>query len=864
MQKSNSLKRLVQVQLLLFFITIQAQQNCDFSFRTCLGGQSGTDTIYVPLSVIAMSSTVKACEGDDVGEGVWDTSAPPSIVFVIDNSGSMTNSPGNDVMGARFVVTRDLLDTIYSSVPNAEVGVVVFREKLYLDNSNNSIFVPLPGRGNQSYLPLIRLNSMIGAQTGIQAIGSILATDTLRSGRRTYVDLIYRPAFTTTGYTNINSAFDAAREALKSAKNPKDRQFVIFLSDGLPNPANDTSMQGGRNGYDFVNGTNMPTTFTVYLSEAESRTPDTLIKMTDNIRNNGYSATNSKSNIWTISSNYDDLMSLLLENILKPILTVTSGNARSVVVNRMISQTKTDSGFVFQERFPLNKDTTSFHVEISLRKTNTVTGEINDTLEKRDFVVVRRNGQQSPDLYLSCWDKPQLGLYHNGKQVYAVSEAMADLEIRFVSGDQVFDAVSVDVTHTSGIVKDIETIALEKSDSVWAKHFQREINENPDPGDLRLQHLGQDSIVVIFRNPELPLDSIRLALPFVSNKAILLTGASYFDINADGYIDSIAITGSVDQLSVDDPDILREFIKLPQFRKFVVESISNHISYLSLKVQEKREGDPITNLTRDDVIEIENGVITGDVNIVAAHIYPDDKVAPVILSAQALINTDGMDSLRVTFSEVIAENVSRNPYKFRKANSIYDVTVDPTGEIWQNIYTVLIRSVQDNMTIDPSDSAWINVTAEIHDMNGNTQRNPNNRRVLVSAEQIPYSLTVRAQNNPFIPHKNTIPDAVKQAYIKNNVTLPDDGLLIVVSPDRVIKNNVKLTGTLSVYDVVKNPIIINEPMVFDGTRQRLFLVWNGKNSNGRDVATGTYLAIAKLKDDQGFNATQILRLGVKR
>ena len=47
-------------------------------------------------------------------------------------------------------------------------------------------------------------------------------------------------------------------------------------------------------------------------------------------------------------------------------------------------------------------------------------------------------------------------------------------------------------------------------------------------------------------------------------------------------------------------------------------------------------------------------------------------------------------------------------------------------------------------------------------------------------------------------------------------------------------------------------------------QRRLYYIWDGKNLNGRDFATGTYVAVMKIEDDQGFKETSTVLLGVKR
>ena len=244
----------------VFYIcsAVHAGEVCEFTFTDC--PQSfNNDTIVVPAEVVAMSAIITACS-TSISSSSTGSSLPPSIMFVIDHSGSMTGSSttdGNDEMGSRFTVTRAIIDTLYKRQPNAEVGVVVFREHLYFDTTTDEYFTTyfktLPKvydkEPNQAYLQMLTLNRTYGTKKGIDILKDVLKTDTVKSPT-TYVDLTYKPLIDNNTGTNINIGLIAAKEAMKSAANPSDRQFVLFFSDGEPNG----SAQAGLPINDFTSG----------------------------------------------------------------------------------------------------------------------------------------------------------------------------------------------------------------------------------------------------------------------------------------------------------------------------------------------------------------------------------------------------------------------------------------------------------------------------------------------------------------------------------------------------------------------------------------------------------------------------------
>jgi len=223
----------------------QAADICEISFTGCPENFNG-QTINVPLDAVALSARIRAC----LYSRMVDTSVAggaPAIMFVIDNSGSMSGlgSAPNDQMGSRFTVTLALLDEIYRAAPDAQVGVAIFQNMLIFDNRDDPYFTALPGNvdGNsyQSYIPLTQLNdTLAGSILGIDKLKQLLAIDTLRGplyngSTGDYVALEYQATNTQLDlYTNINVGFDAARHAFSSTSIARDRRFVIFLSDGDP------------------------------------------------------------------------------------------------------------------------------------------------------------------------------------------------------------------------------------------------------------------------------------------------------------------------------------------------------------------------------------------------------------------------------------------------------------------------------------------------------------------------------------------------------------------------------------------------------------------------------------------------------
>ncbi len=872
--KMGFASRLFPVIVLLSMVAVAQEENCELVFESCPENFSG-DTITVPSSVIALSTHIRACDFTDIIEGVVDSSAPPSIVFIIDHSHSMTGLgrtrtfPGNDADGARFEVTKDLVDTVYSRYPGAEVGLVVFREMLYFDHRNNDLLEHLPEYdGDQSYLPLLKLDQRAkGNQLGVQAVKSLLATrrelgqhisknsrgalDTLDFE---FTDLVYEPDFNTIGNTNINVAFDAAKAALARASNPPERQFIIFLSDGEPYPEEDNS-------YDFMKGEGVPTTYTVYLHNTEDEVPSSLSEMTQNVRDNGYSTSNSHSDIWLLGqTDYTSLMSLLMNNIIRPMLTMISGTPNRMTVDKRIFSTEQDeSGFAFNKRFPLESDITELGIDIVYNITNTRTGEKKDTTTESVLYVKRGDESSAPDGFsIFCWAKPGLSVEFEGSPVNVVRENMDRLDVLFDPGEDFFEHVQVEISNVKGEKLDLEKLDLDqRGDGTWTGSFAREIQTSPSIGDRRLQHRLVDSIIVVFRNPDLPLDTLRVSLPFNVSKSVTVQSASYHDADADGFIDSIFLAMD-NPISSDDLEEFASLVTLPLHRVFRIDSLKTVPGGIAYLVREQGGAEPRTFTTSDDKLVVREAVLPNGGFILGTTVPILDKVAPVIISAYLRIDGSATDSLVVSFSEPMLPVSEERPFLFSSDSGQYVAVLSPgSGKEDQGTFAVI--GLENAEHILPGDSIWINFASDVADVKNNLQDNPKNRKVSISVKQLPYSLRAKAVNNPFNPAKASVPEFIRRLGVSET-----KGMVVVAEPEKVLRSHIRLKGTASVYDVVKNPIVQNIPMAYDDATKKLYFVWNGRNSSGRLVATGTYQAVLKIRDNQDFKEIKTVRIGVRR
>jgi hypothetical protein len=152
---------------LLLVGALQAAQVCDLTLTACPKALPA-GTLTVPMDVISLDARVPVCQES----GVITSQVQPSIVFIIDNSGSMSmgdydDDQETDPTEARFSVVASLLEEINAAHPGTEVGLVAFSRRLQFDHRDNAFFktaFPTDTSQHDSYAPLTALNKVSGKQ----------------------------------------------------------------------------------------------------------------------------------------------------------------------------------------------------------------------------------------------------------------------------------------------------------------------------------------------------------------------------------------------------------------------------------------------------------------------------------------------------------------------------------------------------------------------------------------------------------------------------------------------------------------------------------------------------------------------------
>lgn len=432
-------------------------------------------------------------------------------------------------------------------------------------------------------------------------------------------------------------------------------------------------------------------------------------------------------------------------------------------------------------------------------------------------------------------------------------------------------------------------------------------NENPTQGDNKIQHYADDMLIAIFKNnekPKLVLDTIRDTLLFKLSGYIKPQEAYYYDRKfgdgskgADGYIDSIFIRVETDIDKGINKDHLKEImdeklIVLPDFRDFKITKYLLKKDGFSLEVEESRKHDPVTYIRDDDEIKIK-GLILKTGGWMKKNTIPIfDKVAPIIIRKEITYENKKQwtpffidyqvdsiqDTLIVIFSEPVRKITHIEPFYFWDTNEKKKYTAKAKDDDVVNdkqvkfkfAVTDIVMSGNDKKTIISGDSIWIHDFDRIADLcddedgdeTSNFQKQKKNTRRVINVIQklVPFEIQSLSSSPVSFTTKDStsfVPVSVIELFKKNkaleDLNLEQDGgdhigMTIQVVPeveDILSLPHMLLEGTLSIIDPVGNYLVKKKGMLFnpDLKLKTLNYIWNGKNSAGRAVGSGTYMAI---------------------
>jgi hypothetical protein len=672
-----------------------------------------------------------------------------------------------------------------------------------------------------------------------------------------------------------------------------------------------------------IGGQKIPTTYTVFLNTDSVttmlRNRATLDTMTLAIKDNGYSNTNLSSNIWTADgNNYNGLMTLMMENIFSDMLSKSTGAPKRITISSSggaadSAGTISDGYFKFRRQLPIDTaEITEVTMEIRYDVvievdtvlngvTTTITRKVPDSLFTYSFTVRRTadagatNWKEEQGLGSVCGDKPRLALLFR-ETILQDSESktgpkevkgnMDTLTIRFYNTNGLFDydSVKVKVMNADGSFRDEENFVLVRSDdNIWEYKFPRAVAESAISGDGKLQHSLQDSIIVFFSNPDIPIDTLRVSVPFIS------TTMAYYNQKGDPEAAGAReyTENPVELTAGDTLDIWAKFFNSEGKWDESMEADPSKITWVL--------SDPNNSFLES------NGVHGEFYSETAGRVYTVTATHNGLGISRTLnisVNPADPYYLEVVFdSTKIAIKVA--PDSLEKPKE-YEFGKD----VKEKTFYVVERDRFGNLIIAPSpgDATWESNTKSIRADQFNSGRS-----ALVSRQDNNFvdslyltvtkggmkpakvNITVVGESsvaigpNPFVPNKSNVAARLQdkgvyeyyEAIVNpsggvgggHSVGVSNDGkgvLIAATAPRRIREKNGKPDATIVIYDAVGNVVFKSQPndvaLTADGNT--FGFVWNGKNSKGRIVGPGTYLVRMAGTQSDGTKFSDQRKVGV--
>jgi hypothetical protein len=717
------------------------------------------DTLVVPPSVVSLGNRLEHCSPTWVDEnyvpGRRDTI---SVLFVIDHSFSMSQT---DSLASRYQIVSRLIDSLHLHSPKSEVGIVVFSNKLMYDYHDDPYLVPLDtSRGwHDSYVPLTPLDTTIGGQSAVAKLKNFIAlsaTEKDLGSNRKLLNASYEltgrhhgteteAVVGYTGGTDISLAFDAARKAFIRSRYAAKNRYIVFLSDGDAEFV-DNERKPFIN--DYVRGTGLPTTYTTFWINRNTPIPDSIKVMTTNIAANGYSSNNPNSLVWKNQGMESDVFERLLNLTTGESFKVIPSTPRALTISGKSTTSFDSTHATFADFWPLDNLLTTFSVAFRYHYDFPWDADSTDTFT----IAIERSDTRTPTpgLTTTCWPQATLALFSNQQPLLRVAQSDEQLQVRITPASTTrMPAVPiVRVQNAAG--SDFLTLTTIDGGSYFYANFERE--HGSPLSDNVLQTAAQDSIVLIYRNPALPLDTLRIALAVAPPRDLRVLSAAYRDDNANGYPDKVSARIGTDTLHASDLGLLATAVSVQTTRPLAIDTLVGTPGGFILQLTEESA---LSQAPHTALQGVEQLGISRIPALPAGGFFPltmeplIDSMAPVIVRAELLdFSAPALrDTLKVWFSEPVLSNSSLQPFLFSHTphRDSFALVLNALGEGGRANAMHLFIPADNQRALSQGDSIWMSVVAQLGDTSGNVQRAPFNH-----PRQIDYYLVNRILNARYL------------------------------------------------------------------------------------------------------------------
>jgi hypothetical protein len=452
--------------------------------------------------------------------------------------------------------------------------------------------------------------------------------------------------------------------------------------------------------------------------------------MTTNIAANGYSKNNPNSLVWKNQGMESDVFERLLNLTTGESFKVIPSSPRSLTINGKTATSFDSTHAIFADFWPLDDSLSTFSLAFRYHYDFPWDADSTDTFT----IAIQRSATRTPTpgLATTCWPQAALALYNGQQQLSVVAQSDEQLQVRITpqATTRMPSAPIVRVQNAAG--SDFLTLSTTDGGSYYYANFERE-NGNPRSDNV-LQTTAQDSIVLIYRNPAIALDTLRIAVAVAPPRDLRLLSAAYRDDNANGYPDKVSARIGTDTLRSADVALMGTAVAVQTTRPVVVDTLVGTAGGFVLQLNEDSamSQGPLTALRGVEQLGISRiPTLPGGGSFALTTQPLLDSMAPVIARAEYLdFSAPSLrDTLNVWFSEPLGSIGSLQPFLFSHV---------PHRDSFALVLNGLARSGSDSThyrfvpadgqrTLSQGDSIWIDALAQLSDGYGNVQRAPFNR-----------------------------------------------------------------------------------------------------------------------------------------
>lgn len=359
--------------------------------------------------------------------------------------------------------------------------------------------------------------------------------------------------------------------------------------------------------------------------------------------------------------------------------------------------------------------------------------------------------------------------------------------------------------------------------------------------------------------------------------------AKYFDDDSNGDIDGVSLDLSMQVTNLPDSIVFESPFNSSEKRTAYSSNMDFNADRDGIIITLNQPFNYNHQTGSTGFEETELGTLYGKYYVESAFSI-GDSVAPLIQKGYykpgEIIKTEPIveracDTLVLSFSEKI--DVSKFADRDVSPAELFQVeeTNDYRFELQylsqkENVCTFKVLSIEGDIVYPKTgDSTKIDYSDEISDSYGNIQSVDKNRAGDLVVFDLPYLLKVKAIS-PVNPAKEKIPEELQIGNInkENGVLIIADFHMMIPEQDKI---NVKITifdqvGTLVASSLnIENGNYISSDIINSNgdNKTRIVIVWDGRNSKGRFVGSGMYIAEIVISDPNGEKIPFSVPIGIE-